>query len=76
MTTKKESGQKTAQNNRVSRRKDTQKTETSYLEQRLSVLGITDEINQIKGILKYPDWRTFTDDGKGNIAITKRYMQP
>lgn len=74
MTTKKESGQKTAQNNRVSRRKDTQKTETSYLEQRLSVLGITDEINQIKGILKYPDWRTFTDDGKGNIAIN--YLAP
>lgn len=48
--------------------KDTQKSEKSYLEQRLSELGITDEENRIK-VLKYPDWRFFTDDGKGNIRI-------
>ena len=58
----------TAQDNRELRGKDTQKTETSYLEQRLSALGITDEENRIK-VLGYPDWRTFTEDGKGNIRI-------
>ena len=66
MTTKKEAAIKTAHDNRELRGKDTQKTETSYFEQRLSALGITDKENQIK-VLGYPDWRTFSEDGKGNI---------
>ena len=48
--------------------KSTKKTETPYLEQRLSALRITDEENHIK-VLGYPDWRTFSEDGKGNIRI-------
>lgn len=65
MTTKKEAANLTATERGC---KDTQKSEKSYLEQRLSELGITDEENRIK-VLKYPDWRFFTDDGKGNIRI-------
>ena len=68
MTTKKEAAIKTAHDNRELRGKDTQKSKTSYFEQRLSALGITDEENHFK-ILHYPEWRTFTEDGKGNIQI-------
>lgn len=71
MATKKEAATETANN---TDRKSTNNSEITYLEQRLTALGITDEINQVKGILHYPQWRTFTDDGKGNIEIN--YLSP
>lgn len=68
MATKKAAIETAQVDNRELRGKDTQKSVTSYLEQRLSALGIDHEQNRFK-VLNYPEWRTFTEDKNGNIRI-------